>query len=120
MIASAPAFAGEMRPPSPGRPASPAVRIVIHASPLFQGRVKLPAKVAPGCSAIVSPGCAALIACCRFAPAGTEIVDASAEEAHSRTPAHTRVTTKMFFITFGPGRPPTRAAPAAHLQDPAS
>src|SRR5437879_5363949 len=88
-----------MRPPSPGRPESPAVRIVIHASPPFHGSVKLPAKVAPGCSAIVSPGCAALIACCRFAPAGTAMVEANADGAHNSVPAHTRVTIQgMLFI----------------------
>src|SRR4051794_39842300 len=70
------ALAGDTRPPSPGKPLSPPVRIVIIAVPLFGGSVTPPANVAPGASAIVSPETALSIACCRFPPAGTVIVAA--------------------------------------------
>src|SRR5262249_46580205 len=95
MTASAGAWAGEMRAPSPGRPASPAVRIVMGASPLFAGSVKAPLYTAPGASAMVSPGCAALIACCRSPPDGTVMVAARAGATDATAAAHTIAETDV-------------------------
>src|SRR5882757_4250721 len=87
-----------MRPPSPGRSASPAVRTVMSDEPLFCGSVKLPVKTAPRASEIVSPGCALFSALCRSPPAATEIVDAVEIDAQRNTPAHTRRAVLMCFI----------------------
>src|SRR5215831_10044949 len=90
-----------MRPPSPGRPLSPLVRIVIHASPLFTGSVKPPEKVAPGGSAMVSPACAPLIACWRSPPGGTGIVEAFEVAAISNTPTDTTVVSRTLPLMVG-------------------
>src|SRR4029079_11932927 len=47
--------------------------MVMNWFPSFTGSTKLPTKVAPGWSAMVSPAFAALIASCRLAPGGTEM-----------------------------------------------
>ncbi len=49
------------------------VRMVMKLAPLFCGRWKLPAKVAPAGRTISSPGCAASIAACRSPPTATLI-----------------------------------------------
>src|SRR3954469_10889438 len=98
MIAITPLLPGETPAPSPGMPSSPAVRIVVTASPLIAGSVKLPVKTAPGARAIVSPADALLIACCRFAPAATAMVAARSGDAPSRRLAHTRIEIRRICI----------------------
>src|SRR5215471_8291509 len=49
--------------------------MVTDAPPDFAGRTKLPVKVAPACSTIVSPGCALSIAACRSSPTLTVTTD---------------------------------------------
>ena len=83
-----------MRPPSPGRPASPAVRIVISALPFLFGSLKLPVYVPPACSVMVSPDCALLMAVCRLPPAATSMVAAIADDVVSSNEAQTRAATK--------------------------
>ena len=50
-----------------------AVRTVIHPSPSFFGRVKLPVKVADGSMETTSPGLALFRAACRSCPGPTEM-----------------------------------------------
>src|SRR5262249_6114273 len=109
MTASAGAWAGEMRAPSPGRPASPAVRMVIGVSPLFAVSVKAPLYTAPDASAMVSPGSAALMACCRSPPDGTVMVAARAGATNATAAKHTIAETeliRMHAITEEQGRKP--------------
>src|SRR5262245_18953820 len=95
ITASAGACAGEMRAPSPGRPGSPAVRMVMGASPFFATRVNPPLYTGPGASAMVSPGCAELIACCRSPPDGTGIVAARAGTTDATAARHTTAETGL-------------------------
>src|SRR5581483_1027375 len=86
-----------MRCPSAGSAESGAAeRIVISALPFLTGRMKLPVKVAPGWSRIVSPGCAALSAACKSPPAFTVSVAAVAEVAIVASAAHTTLVLKLF------------------------
>src|SRR5262252_2407209 len=100
MTASAGACAGEMRAPSPGRPASPAVRMVIGASPLFAVSVNAPLYTAPGARVIVSPGCAALMACWRSPPDGTGMVAARAGATATTAARHTIAETELVRMTL--------------------
>ena|SRR5439155_6617012 len=85
-----------MRTPAAGNDASGAdERIVMSVVPFFTGRTKVPVKVAPACSRIVSPGCAALRAAWRSPPAFTVNVDAFAMPAVRAAAKHTIVVTSF-------------------------
>src|SRR5437773_6526196 len=90
-LGSCGAYDGSIRTAGPGSAASEAAdRIVMVPVPCFAGSTKLPVKVAPACSRIVSPGCAASMAACRLPPAETETTAASARPTDNATAiAHT-------------------------------